>query len=212
MLDVNVDIVGSALVLSARFKLNVADVNPANTLSGVANSLKTTLLQSSADFQAYTSSFGSTFSSASEFLSDIAQSDKINLALNASIDIDARLDLSLDNVQLITLVNELKASFTGSMTDEYHVTIGGFEIFVTPYVQLHLQAENTDCPFDVVNNSNALSEFSFGGDFAGLVVVRMDGIPAAISLSASSEDITSADSLIFELRLDIDLLPIKNSE
>ena len=56
MLDVNVDIVGSALVLSARFKLNVTDVNPANTLSDVANSLSTTLLQSSTDFNAFTSS------------------------------------------------------------------------------------------------------------------------------------------------------------
>lgn len=209
--DIDVEVDGGTLVIVASFTLQAIGVNPAQTLADISTSLSSTLSNYSGNFEAIASSFGSAFTSASELFERIAQSDKIRLALNANIDVDARLEMSFDSFQLSTSINELSASFTGSIWDEFDVSIGGVSINVTPFIQLYLEVENTAVPFDVVQNHSALSEFSFGGNFFGLVVVSVPGIPAAISLRALSQDITNTSSLEFELRLDIDLVPIKDS-
>jgi hypothetical protein len=210
--DIKVEVNGGALVIIASFTLQAIGVNPAQTLADISTSLSTTLSNSSGDFESIASSFGSAFDSAAELFAEIAQSDKIHLSLNANINVDARLELSFDSFQLSTSVNKLDASFTGSISDEFVLSIGNVSINVTPFVQLYLEVKNTAVPFDVVQNPSALSELSFGGNFIGLVVVRIPELPFAISLRALSQDITNTSSLEFELRLDIDLVPIKDSE
>jgi hypothetical protein len=119
--------------------------------------------------------------------------------------------LSLDFFQLTTTVNRLDASFTGSISDEFVATVGGVSINVAPFIQLYLEVENTAVPFDVILNPSALSELSFGGNFTGLVVMSVPEIPASVSLQALSPDIVNC-GLVFELGLDIDLVPIEDGE
>ena len=204
--------IDNALVIVADFKLHALGVNPAQTLSDVSSALSQCLSATSGKFEEIASSFGSMFDSASEFLAGIAQSEKIQLSLNARIDFEVRLDLSVETVQLTSSINELNASFIALISDSYGVSIQDFNIDVTPSLQLRLQTENTATPFDLLQNPSALRELSFGGDFMGLVVVSIPKVPAEISLRALSQDITKASSLEFDLSLDIDLVPIKDSE
>jgi hypothetical protein len=134
------------------------------------------------------------------------------MSLNANINVEVRLDLSLEKVQMTSSVKELSSSFVASISDSYDISIQDLSFHVTPRVELHLQTKNTATPFDLLQNPSALNEFSFGGSFVGLVVVGMEGVPVEISLRALSQDITNTSSLQFDLSLDIDLVPIKDGE
>ena len=107
----------------------------------------------------------------------------------------------------------MKMELMASISDTFDVDIGDFsQIHVTPSIQLRLQAENTATPFDVVQTPSSISQFRFAGDFEGIVVVGMDGVPAEISMRAYSPHLTSIDHIEFEVCLDIDLIPIQASE
>lgn len=199
-------------MLVAGFKLHAHGVNPAHTLSDISGALSRCLSGTSGKFEDIAKSFGNVFNSASDLLGDVAQSEKIHLSLNANIDIEVRLDLSLAEVQLTSTIKELSASFVASISDSYDISIEDFSFHVEPHVELHLQTENTATPFDLFQNPSDLTELSFGGYFSGLVLVGMEGVPVEISVRALSQDITNTSSLEFDLSLDLDLVPIKDGE
>ena len=211
--DLFVDVVDGSLVIIATFQLNAKGVNPAQTLSDISTSLSGLLSDSGDQFQNMANSFGSAFDSAAELFAGIAQDDRITLLLDANLAVEVKLELSFDEIAFSTTVNELSMSFLASITDTFDITIGDFgALAVTPSVQLSLQAENTATPFDITNNPSALAEFTFAGDFEGVINVVMDNVPAAISLQAYSPYLTNMDNLDFEVTLDIDLRPIEASE
>jgi hypothetical protein len=166
---------------------------------------------SSARFNEVASTFGTAFSSASDFLARIAASDQIQLSLDANIDVDVQLDLSWParSVKLTTSVNDLRASISALISDELSISVAGLNVDVHPHIELNLFVENTATPFIITNGTSALSNFSFGGDFNGYVVVGLEGFPAELSLRAKSEDITNASSTVFEVQLEINLLLVK---
>ena len=213
MFDLNVDVVDGSLVVAATFELHTEGVNPAQTLSDISLSLNELLAESGDQFQSIVSSFGTAFDSAAELFTSIAQDDRITLLLNADLNAEAKLELSFEEVKFSTSINEMKMAFLAKITDSFDVTIGDFgDLHVTPSIQLRLQAENTATPFDVVQNPSAMGEFWHAGDFDGLLNVAIDDVPVELSLRAYSPYLTTAESLEFDVRLDIDLIPIQESE
>jgi hypothetical protein len=200
------------LVIAVSFELHAIGVNPAQTLSDISTSLSDLLSDSGDQFTAITSSFGSAFDSAADLFTSIAEDDRITLLLNADLALEVRLALNFEAIQFSTTVSEMNMAFLARITDTFDIALGGFNIHVTPSVQLRLQAENTALPFDVVENPSALTQFQFSGDFEGVVTVGMDGVPAEISFRAYSPYLTNAEHLSFDVRLDINLLPIQTSE
>lgn len=211
--DLEVDVIDGSLTVSAVFELNAEDVSPARLLNDVSASLSDLLTNSGTQFQSVVSTFESSFSSATELFTSIAENEKISLSLNANLNAHAMLELSFDAIEFSTIINKLDMAFLAKIYDTFDLAIGGFgDLHVTPAVQVRLQAENSAVPFDLVETPSALGEFQFSGDFNGNVNVNMDNIPAEIALSAYSPDITDLDSLDFDVRLDIDLRPIETSE
>jgi hypothetical protein len=133
--------------------------------------------------------------------------------MDVNLNVKVRLELSFSDISFSTTINDLSMVLLASITDAFDVTIGTFgDMHITPSLQLQLQAENTATPFDMVSNPSALTEISFNGNFQGIVTVNVDNIPMAISLIAHSTDLPNAAALDFEARLDIDLVPISDSE
>ena len=200
-------------MITGWFKLNAVGVNPANTLSDISTSLSGLLAKSGDQFESIASEFGSSFDSAAELFSSIAEDDRIILALNANLHAEVSLELSFSSLSFSTKINQLDMALLANITDTFDVTIGDFgDLHVNPSFQLRLQINNTATPFDVVQNPSALKEFWYMGDFDGIVNIAMDNIPAEISLRAYSPYLTRVDSLEFEVTLDINLLPIQESE
>jgi hypothetical protein len=210
--DINVEVEDGALVIVAKFELHAIDVNPAQTLSDISTSLSNLLADSGNKFKSITDSLGSTFDSAADFFTSIAEDERITLLLNADLNVEARLALNFEAIQFSTKVKEMNMDFLAKITDTFDVELGNYAIHVTPSVQLRLQAENTALPFDVVQNPLAITQFDFSGDFEGIVLVGMDGFPAEISLRAYSPYLTRVDSIEFEVLLDIDLALMQTSE
>jgi hypothetical protein len=99
------------------------------------------------------------------------------------------------------------------ITDSFDIEVGGFGyLHVIPSVQLRLQVENLATPFDAVQNPSAFGDFWYAGDFKGSVNIGMDNVPADITLRAYSPYLLQADSLEFGVSLDVDLVPIRDSE
>ena len=211
--DLDIDVIDGSLSISAIFELDAKDVSPARLLSDISASLSGLLVNSGTQFQSIASTFDSSFSSATQLLTSIAENDNISLSLSANLNAHVRLELSFDAIEFSTTINELDMAFLAKISDTFDVTIAGFgDLHITPSVQLRLQAENTATPFDLVETPSALGQFQLSGDFDGLLNVAIDDVPAEISLSAYSSDITNLDSLEFEVTLDIDLVPIEDSE
>ena len=197
-----------ALILTASFEMHAEGVNPAQTLADVSTSLNSLLADSGDEFQ----SIASSFESSAELFASIADSNKITLLLDANLKAGVQLSLSFDAIDFSTSIDQLDMAFVASITDTFDIDVGGSNIQVAPTIQLRLQAQNTALPFDVVQTPSAVSEFSFSGDFEGIVVIGMDGVPAEISLRAYSPYLTQIDSLEFQVGLDIDLVPIRASK
>ena len=212
--DFDIDVKGGNLTIFASFRLEVRGVNPLQTLSDVSAALGLALANSTTQFESIAHLFGSGFSNASDAFEEITQSDKISLLLDATIDFDVDIDLSLGSIQVNAIINELSTAFIASIADDFEFTIGEYLLRVSPSVELRLQAENDATPFDAVEHPELLSNFSFDGDFVGSISIGVDGtppVPASITLTAESDDITNAESLEFDLKLDIDLQPIKDA-
>ena len=213
MFDLNVDVEDGSLIISATFELHTEGVNPAQTLSDISTSLDGLLADSGDQFQSIASSFGNAFDSAAELFTSIAQDDRITLLLNADLNAEAKLELSFEGVKFSTSINEMKMALLAKITDTFDVTIGDFgDLHVSPSVQLRLQIENTATPFDVVQSPSSMGQFWYAGDFDGIIGVTMDNVPFNVFLRAYSPYLTTADSLEFDVRLDIDLVPIHESE
>lgn len=213
MFDLNVDVEDGSLIISATFELHTEGVNPAQTLSDISTSLDGLLADSGDQFQSIASSFGTAFDSAAELFTSIAQDDRITLLLNTDLNAEAKLELSFEGVKFSTSINEMKMALLAKITDTFDVTIGDFgDLHVSPSVQLRLQIENTATPFDVVQSPSSMGQFWYAGDFDGIIGVTMDNVPFNVFLRAYSPYLTTADSLEFDVRLDIDLVPIYKSE
>jgi hypothetical protein len=211
--EIFVDVVDGALVIDADFAINAQGVNPLQILGEVSSSIGGLLVGSGGKFNSIVSSFGSAFNSATQLFNSIATDERIALSLDANLNAKVRLELSFNDITFRTINNDLSMSLLARIKDTFDVNIGSFgELHIIPSIQLQLQAENTATPFDMIQNPSALAEFSFDGEFEGIVTVNVDNIPMAISLIAQSTDLTSAAALEFEARLDIDLVPISDSK
>lgn len=204
---------GGSLVVDAIFKLNAEGVDPATTLGDVSSSLSALLANSGEQFESIASSFGTTFDSAADLFNSIAGDDRITLLLNAKLDVTARLELSFESIALSAIINESSMSLLAKISDSFDVTIGSFgDIHINPSIQLSLQVENTATPFDIASNPSALGQLSYLGYFQGIINVAMNSVPTEISLRAYAPYLTNINSLGFEVKLDIDLVPIQDSE
>jgi hypothetical protein len=201
---------GGDLTVFAKFTLAVVNVNPFATLSDLSSGLSSALQVFGSDFESITEAFGSTFSSASDMFLSLSQSDRIDLLFDANIDFEVSIDLSLDSVQVSAYINKLSSSLYAAISHEFDLTLSPFDLHITPNLQVNLHADNTATPFDVLKNASLLNNFSIGGDFLGQISVGVDGVPAEVTLTASVNDIVNASTLGFDLKLDIDLLPIKD--
>ena len=130
--DVGVSDSGS-LSLDVSFVLNVEGVDPAATLSQIISALNDTLQDLGEDFEGLTSSLGSGFDKATELFDEI--SNKTELSLDATIDFQVSLDLSLDSFIITSSLNELRASF--------RATIGKFHLTCIAIVSGCLEEEDT---------------------------------------------------------------------
>ena len=195
----------------ARFTLDVAGVDPTQTLSEVAATLSSTLEDLAGDFKGLTEGFSSDFDEASDLMNQIASSDKIKLSLDATIDFSIALDMSLNSFDISSSVDSLKTSFRAKIVDQFDIQLGGLDLSVFPSLELFLEAENTATPFDVFNAINGeLSTYDFGGEFNSTILVSVQDVPAQVFARASSDNITDLTSIDFELGIDIDLQPIKD--
>jgi hypothetical protein len=207
--EIFVDVVDGALVIDADFAINAQGVNPLQILGEVSSSIGGLLVGSGGKFNSIVSSFGSAFNSATQLFNSIATDERIALSLDANLNAKVRLELSFNDITFRTINNDLSMSLLARIKDTFDVNIGSFgELHIIPSIQLQLQAENTATPFDMIQNPSALAEC----EFEGIVTVNVDNIPMAISLIAHSTDLPNAAALDFEARLDIDLVPISDSE
>jgi len=179
------------VVLDARFVLDVAGVDPIETLRDITSSLNEKLQQSGGTLGNIASSFGSSLGSVSDIF-DIITTDNVNLSLDALLDASVSVDLSLENFDVDVQVNELQASFSALIGGDFSIDIGGYLIGIRPSVALNFEAINTATPF-TLNSSHLsnLTEFDFAGDLDALIAVGVEGVPAEITLRASSDELVS---------------------
>lgn len=191
--------------------MDVMNVDPLQTLSSISSSVENALSSFGSEFESITGSFGSGFNSAAELFQRISSSDAINLSLDASIDFEVLMNLSLESVQVSALVHELSASFTAAISNEFSTSFDPLNLHITPSIVLELEARNAAAsPFDVIANPGQLGNFIFGGSFMGQVSVQVEGVPAEVTLAAVLPDITNASTIDFDLKLDISLTPIQD--
>lgn len=167
---------GGTLSLSARFVLNVIGVDPLEVLSDVATALNDTLQSTSDDFGDMVSPFLGGFDTAADVLSDIADSDNIQLALDAKIDLTVDASLSLGSLNATSSLDELKTSIRAFATEDFGVDIGGLDFEISPSFLLFLEANNSAVPFDIFaqNASSNLASFDFGGAFYSEVIIGVE--------------------------------------
>jgi hypothetical protein len=109
--DIDVDVSDSgSLSLDARFTLGAVGVNPIKTLSDIASRLSGELQGLSSSFEGLTSSLQSSFSNATALFSNIANSDRIQLLLDANIDLI--VSLSLPSFEVKATLEAFDASLT----------------------------------------------------------------------------------------------------
>jgi hypothetical protein len=211
--DFDVRAEDGSLVIYASFELKAEGIDPAQTLSDISTSLSVLLAGSSEQFKSVATSFGVSFNSAAELFASIAKDERITLLMNANINAEATLKLSFESISFATNFNDLNMALQAQITDSFDIEVGGFGyVHVTPSVQLRLQVENLATPFDAVQNPSAFEDFWYAGDFKGSVNIGMDNVPADITLRAYSPYLLQADSLEFGVSLDVDLVPIRDSE
>lgn len=200
------------LTIYVGFKLEAKNVDPLQTLQDVSSALNNSLSGFGSEFESITGSFGSGFSSAAELFDNITQSDKINLSMDANIDFAVSINLSLQSVQISALIHELSASFVAAISNDFRLPIDPFVLLISPNIVLQLEAENTaELPFDVFDSPGQLRNFSYGGSFMGEIAVQVvDDMPAEVTLTAMLPDITNAPTIDFDVKLNIDLRPIKS--
>lgn len=204
--------VGPPLSLAATFVVNVQGVNPVTALAGAIESLDATLQNAGSEFEAVVNTFQGGFDNANQFLAQIAASDGLTLALDAVIDLSVGVDLSTDGFAVSSELRNLSSAFLLQVEESFSIDVGEFEVEVSPAISLELHAENTAVPFNLFTDFSMLGNFDFGGSFDSRVVVTVEGVPAAVTFEAVLPDVTNASTLDFDVFVDIDLYPIRESE
>jgi hypothetical protein len=200
------------LVLKASFNLNVANVDPTGALADAAGALSDMLGDVSGGFEAVVGGFSSALDDAEEFLRKIADSDNVNLYLNATIDVSAAANLSFTSFSAKAEVRALSSSLLVDIDNvEVSAEIGSVTLTARPSLTLFLSAENNAVPFFLPGESSKLSSFEFDGSLETRLVTTVSVVPAVITIETSVPDFKNA-SLKFGVFVDIDLRPIKDSE
>ncbi len=105
--------------------------------------------------------------------------------------------------------------FTTSMhhliANEFKSKLDDRTLSIDPSISLYLESNNTRLPIDLTDKLSDITEFDFAGTFKAEVDISVEGIPVELYISASSDDITTASSIDFDISLDLDLRPIKES-
>lgn len=224
MFDVTTDVVDGTLLISATFRVHAKNVNPAKTSSDILFAFQGLLANSQSQFNSLVSSFGTPFNSSAELFSSIAQDDRITVFLDANLNAEAKLVLkyldpdelistNVDTIQLFTHINEVGLALKGEIKDAFEVPISGYgNLQVTPSVHLDLKVKNTATPFEVHQNPSYIDKFQPSGEFKGIITVAEELFPADVTLQAYSSNLLKADDIEFVVGLDIDLVPITESE
>ena len=80
----------------------------------------------------------------------------------------------------------------------------GRTLSIDPSILLYLGAKNTLLPINLTTNTfSHISEFDFAGSFKADIEVGLEGIPVELHISASSDDITTASSIDFDVGIDV---------
>jgi hypothetical protein len=95
--------------------------------------------------------------------------------------------------------------------NEFSIELGEKTLTIDPTIYLSLDAENTLVPIDLKNNVSNIAVFDFAGTFRAGVNVGVEGIPVELYISASSDDIVRTSSIDFEVGVDIDLFPLRDT-
>lgn len=218
--DLDVDVSDSGpLGLTVQFTLDAVGVNPIQTLKDIASRLSNELLSLSNDFEGLTSSLQSNFSNSSTLLSNIANSDRIQLLLDANIDLTVSMSLPSFHVDAtLTAFDALLRAVIGKVFIVIVASIilvshsrflpPHFLFFINPDIHLYLMASNTRIPIDLISNIGDAKSLDFAGTFNAKLNVGTEDFPLELYASASSEDITNASSLDFVIGLDMDLCPL----
>lgn len=198
--------------LMATFVVNVEGVNPLLALQNAADSLNATLQSVGSEFQDVVNApgFVDGFSNAADFLANITEANKVTLALDATIDVAVAIELSTSNFAVAAEVRALSSALSVRAEESFEANVGGFYVTVSPTIGLQLSANNTAVPFSLFGGSG-LTSFDFGGSLDSRVVVMVEGVPAAVTFEAALPDLTNASSLEFDVFVDIDLYPIRES-
>ena len=188
----------SQILVEARFILDVIDVDPIQTLSDVASSLNEMLQNTDGPLGDIVSSFGSSLGSVSEVFDEVTNSSNVKLALDALLDVSVRIDLSLDNFDFDVQVNELAAGLNANIGGNFSFDVGDYFVGIRSSLEMNLEAVNTATPFLLnVSDFGDFTQFDYTGDFDSLVSVGVQGIPAEISLRASSDELVSKRVTLF---------------
>ena len=189
-------------------QLGVVGVDPAPALSDISQALASTLDGYSGQFKAMVSAIGSPFDSASELLTGIADSEKIKLSLDAFIDFSVGVDLSLGAFEITSSLDKFKTSLTAVIADVFSIPLGSsptLSLGISPSLTLSLEANNIAVPFDVFRDNplEKLSKFTYDGQIESFISVGVEGVPAEVTLRASSNNLISLDNIEFDVGLDI---------
>lgn len=95
--------------------------------------------------------------------------------------------------------------------NKFSIQLGEKTLTIDPSIQLSLDAVNNRVPIDLKNNISDIAAFGFAGTFHAAVNVGVEGIPVELYISASSDNIVMTSSIDFEIGVDIDLFPIKDT-
>lgn len=225
MFDITVDVMDGTLLIGATFRVHAKNVDAASTISSdVLFLIHGLLIEAGYQFESIVSSFGTAFDSSAELFSSIATEDRITLLLDANLNAEARLVLkyvdpnvlistNVNAIQLFTTIKEMNMALVGEISDAFDITIDAYgDLHVTPSVHIGLKVENTATPFDVHQNPSSIQKYRVSGEFEGLINVAGDNFPAGVALQAYSPNLPNEDSLEFVVGLDIDLVPITESE
>ena len=203
-----------ALVLSAKFVLDVSDVDPIPTLQDISTSVSNSLGDQTGRFNSFVSLIDQSLDSVSNFLGLVAQDNRTQLMLDALLDFSIGLNMSSSSFGISSELKNLTTKLTAHINGDFHPELQDLQLLVTPSIILNLEATNNATPFNVFEAPGDLKKFTFQGWFDSSVTVGIETppFPATVTMSANSEDITSSEQLNFNLSLDIDLRPISDGE
>lgn len=205
-----------ALILSSKFVLDLRSVDPIPTLQDISSSVSDSLGDQTGSFNSFVSLIDQSLDSVSNFLELVAQDNRTQLMLDALLDFSIGLNMSSSSLGISSELKHFTTKLNANIASEFRPSFGSqdLQFLVTPSIILNLEASNYATPFNVFDAPGDLTKFTFEGWFDSSVTVGIETpqFPATVTMSASSEDITSGEQLNFTLTLDIDLRPISNGE